>query len=353
MSEKTSGAVLEAVTQNVVVVGNGLPPWQCRILILDPDPISRVSLAASISTAGYTVDTAPTLDYALRLHRFEPFDIVLTQCPLPDADVPTICRTFRGRNPESHVYVLTLMEGSIAGDVVGGLVAGADDVLSRLVDREMLMARLGAGRRIMQGFHELRVSSLENQRLALTDSLTETHNRRYLMRTLPSEIARSNRYRHPLSILSCDIDMFKRINDQFGHEAGDDVLREFVIRARGCLRQSIDWVARSGGEEFVIVAPETDIDGAVCVADRVRRAIAGRPMPTCAGALNVTVSIGATSLQTSEEYERTSVIDFLKAADRCLYVSKRLGRDRSTALPITAANSLRLDMFDPGNKTAH
>src|ERR1700733_7100828 len=161
MSEKTSGGLLEAATQNVVVAGDGLPPWQCRILILDPDPISRVSLAASVSTAGYTVDTAPPLDYALRLHRFEPFHIVLTQCPLPDADVPTICRTFRGRNSENHVYVLTLMEGSTAGDMVGGLVAGADDVLSRLVDREMLMARLGAGRRIMQGFHEL-VSSQEN-----------------------------------------------------------------------------------------------------------------------------------------------------------------------------------------------
>src|ERR1700761_6972955 len=145
MSEKSSAGTLEALTQNAVVPGNGLAPWQCRILVLDPDAVSRVGLAASVSTAGFPVDTAPSLESALRLHKFEPFHIVLSHCPLPGADVHTVCRSFRGRNAESHVYVMTLMDSCTSSDVVSGLGAGADDVLAQGANPEILLARIGAG----------------------------------------------------------------------------------------------------------------------------------------------------------------------------------------------------------------
>jgi two-component system cell cycle response regulator len=340
-----------APTQNSMTALRGQSPWHCRILIVDNDDAVRAKLAAFLALAGYDVDTASCAEEALRLHKIEPFQVVLSDWYLPDTDGPALCRKLRGISPQIYVYVLILVAEDLQRRILGGLAAGADDVVFKDGDPEVMLARLNVGRRIMSYLHELRVSSQESHRLALTDALTETHNRRYLMSTLPSEIARSNRYRHPLSILCCDIDMFKRVNDHFGHDAGDDVLREFVVRSRNCLRQPVDWIARSGGEEFVIVMPETDIAGAICVADRIRRAIAGHPIPTCSGPLHVTVSIGATSLETTEEYDHASVIDLLRAADRCLYVSKRLGRDRATALSVTAANSLRLDSFETGMNT--
>jgi diguanylate cyclase (GGDEF)-like protein len=194
------------------------------------------------------------------------------------------------------------------------------------------------GRRITHLEQSLRASNAENRRLALTDALTAARNRRYLMTFLPRELERSKRYGHPLAVLSCDIDDFKAINDRYGHEAGDQVLQAFVTRAVGCTRSSIDWIARAGGEEFMIVLPETNLEQAAAVAEKVRRALANRPVPTCSGPLTVTVSIGATALESAAEILGTPVVELLRAADRCLYISKQSGKDRSTSLvPARAA----------------
>jgi diguanylate cyclase (GGDEF)-like protein len=323
-------------------------PWRCRILIVDEDHGVRAKLATYLALAGYDAHTAARAEEALQLHKVEPFQILISDWRLQNMDGLALCRKLRDGDPDNYVYFMILAAGNSNYDGLKDLAAEADDLLTKDGDPELILARVNVGRRIMRRMLELRVANKERHQLTLTDPLTETHNRRYLLGMLSTEIARSSRYRHPLSVLSCDIDMFKRVNEFFGHDAGDDVLREFVLRSRGCLRQTVDWIARSGGEEFVIVMPETDIAGAVCVAERIRRAIGGNPFPTCSGKLQVTVSIGATSLESSEEYDRASVTDLLRAADRCLYVSKRMGRDRSTALSITAANSLRLDPFDTG-----
>jgi diguanylate cyclase (GGDEF)-like protein len=190
------------------------------------------------------------------------------------------------------------------------------------------------------------VTSEKNWRLSVTDELTDTHNRRYLMEHLPHEIARARRYRHTLAILCCDIDLFKCVNDRFGHAAGDDVLREFVLRTQRCLRESVDWIARTGGEEFVVVMPETGIGGAACAAEKLRRAFSGHPVPTCAGRLTVTVSVGATALETPDEIERSSMAEVLRAADRCLYASKQLGRDRVTALSTSRTAELNVESIE-------
>ncbi len=188
--------------------------------------------------------------------------------------------------------------------------------------------------------HSLRFSSEENRRLAVTDPLTGARNRRFLMKYLPRELERARRYDRPLAILSCDIDGFKRINDQYGHDAGDQVLQAFVARSLACMRESIDWIARAGGEEFVIVLPETRLRGASRVAEKLRHALASQAIPTMSGALGVTVSIGVTSLENRQELASVSVAELLRAADQCLYVSKNLGRDRTTSVPAVRAASV-------------
>ncbi len=163
----------------------------------------------------------------------------------------------------------------------------------------------------------------------LTDALTGLHNRRYLERRLGEEISRARRYHQPLSCLFLDADHFKRVNDQHGHAAGDSVLREISLRVRECLRAS-DVATRFGGEEFTLLLPQTDIDEACHLAERIRIAIGSRPIPTPAGAeLNITLSIGVSQLPQSEPEDPAAAgRRLLEQADQALYQAKKQGRDR-------------------------
>jgi diguanylate cyclase (GGDEF)-like protein len=173
--------------------------------------------------------------------------------------------------------------------------------------------------------------------VSVTDPLTGARNRRFLTKYLPCELERSRRYKHPLTVLSCDIDHFKRINDGFGHDAGDEILRAFVARAGLCIRQAVDWIARAGREEFIVVLPETPLIGGCRVAQRLRNSLSAQAIATSAGPLVVTMSIGIAALETAADLEKVSASELLSSADRCLYTSKKMGRDRATA---ASANQL-------------
>jgi len=305
--------------------------WQCRVLVVDDDELVRRQLVHLLGLAGYDVQAAGSGEEALRILRAMSCQIVLTDWQMADMDGLSLCRNVRLKDDEGYVYVLMLTVCNTKRDVLVGLAAGADDYIVKGVSAEEILARLEVGRRITQLESSLRASNQENGRLSVTDPLTGARNRRYLMRNLPRELERARRYDHPLAILSCDLDRFKRVNDRFGHEAGDETLQAFVIRSTSCLRDATDWIVRSGGEEFVLVLPETTLEGASCVAKKVRKVLAAEPIATSAGPLFVTVSIGVTAVETAEELASVSVMELLRAADRCLYESKNLGRDRVTA----------------------
>jgi two-component system, cell cycle response regulator len=313
--------------------------WQCRVLVVDDDEVVRAQLMVLLRLAGYDVHAAGSGEEALRILETIPCQIVLTDWQMPDMDGLSLCRNVRIKDDEGYVYVLMLTVRNSTRDILAGLAAGADDYIVKGTASEVILARLEVGRRITQVEHSLRASNQENGRLSVTDPLTGAHNRRYLMRNLPRELERARRYEHPLAILSCDLDRFKRVNDRFGHEAGDETLQAFVIRSASCIREATDWIVRSGGEEFVLVLPETTLDGASCVAKKVREVLAVEPIATSAGPLFVTVSIGATAVETADELARISMVELLRAADRCLYVSKNLGRDRVTAASAACASA--------------
>lgn len=307
------------------------PARPCRVLVVDDDALVRAQLTALLEMAGYDVHAAGTGEEALCILAAVSCQIVLTDWQMPEIDGLALCRKLRLRDNTGYVYILMLTVRSGKRDILKGLAAGADDYIIKGAPIDEILARLEVGRRITSLEHSLRASNREHQRLAVTDPLTGARNRRYLMKYLPRELERSRRHDHPLAILSCDLDGFKRVNDSFGHEAGDAVLQAFVVRSMSCLRESTDWIARSGGEEFVVVLPETTLGGASQVAKRLRHVVAGQPIPTCAGSLTITVSIGVTAVESTDELASVSVVELLRAADRCLYVSKNLGKDRATA----------------------
>jgi two-component system, cell cycle response regulator len=312
----------------------------CSVLLVDDDELQLAQLASLLKNAGYQVYVASSGQEALRALDERPCQIVVTDWEMPGLDGLALCRALRSQDTRRYTYVLMLTVRKNKDEVLLGLGAGADDYVGKDVSSEELLARLEAGRRITHLERALRKSNEVNRRLSLTDALTGARNQRFLMKYLPRELERARRYTRPLTILSCDIDEFKRVNDTFGHDAGDEVLRAFVSRSMSCLRGSIDWIARTGGEEFVVVLPETPLHGGVTVADKLRQAFAAPTIPTASGSITVTVSVGVTALESADDLATLSVVELLRAADRCLYVSKRMGRDRSTSIPAARAHTL-------------
>jgi len=304
---------------------------RCRVLVVDDDELVRAQLSALLRMGGYDVLTAASGEEAVRSLATRICQIVLTDWQMPGMDGLALCRRVRIEHIESYVYVTVLTVRDGKQDMLTSLAAGADDYIVKGSSNEEILARMEVARRITRLEYSLRRSNRENRRLSVTDPLTATHNRRYLMKYLPRELARAQRYNRPLSVLCCDLDGFKQINDRLGHAAGDHVLKEFALRATRCLRETSDWLARSGGDEFVIVMPETTLLGAKSVAEKLRHVLATPPLVIRDRALKMTLSIGVTALETRDEIFDTTAFELLRAADQGLYASKQSGKDQATS----------------------
>jgi two-component system, cell cycle response regulator len=175
----------------------------------------------------------------------------------------------------------------------------------------------------------LRTANEENRRLSITDPLTGAYNRRYLMEQLPREIERAARYGRQLSVIMCDVDHFKKINDTYGHQIGDEVLKWFVANLNKTVRTA-DWVARYGGEEFVVVLPETNVENGSIAAEHLRSQISAEPFTAGATAFAVTASFGASGW--TAVVPNGATLDALMAkCDEGVYASKAAGRNRVTS----------------------
>jgi two-component system cell cycle response regulator len=191
-----------------------------------------------------------------------------------------------------------------------------------------MLARVRTQIRKKRYSERLRDNVQQSIEMAVTDALTGLHNRRYMETHLGSLVEQAASRGKPLSVLVLDIDYFKAINDGHGHDAGDEVLREFAVRVRKSIR-GIDLACRYGGEEFVVVMPETDMAVAGMVAERLRKRIASEPFPLSqpGKAIDVTISIGIAARADADDTAAT----MLKRADQALYRAKRDGRNRVVA----------------------
>jgi two-component system cell cycle response regulator len=310
------------------------------ILLAEDDPVTRMLMTRFLKKAGYEVDAVTNGSEALDKMTRRYYPMLVTDWEMPQMDGVALCKAVRNMQLDGYVYALLLTARDSKEHIIAGLEAGADDYLIKPVHEPELIARLNAGRRILNLEHSLRVANQRNRVLSITDALTGAYNRRYLMEQLPRELERCRRYAYPLSVLMCDIDHFKLINDLRGHAAGDDVLQQFAARAQKSIRTNSDWVSRYGGEEFLIVLPETPYEGAMAVAEKIRSLVSGMPFPTRGGDASVTTSVGVASTGPSGPDITLKVDALIRTADECLYRSKQEGRDRTSGHEIAVCHVL-------------
>jgi diguanylate cyclase (GGDEF)-like protein len=312
-------------------------PPPCHVLAVDDDALTRAQLMSLLTRAGYQAHGAGSGAEALLILNETPCPIVVTDWQMPDMDGLALCRALKLGAGDHYTYVVMFTIRSDAADILVGLEAGVDDYVVKGTGADDLLARIAAARSVTRVRHSPRLAIAQSRRLSLPDPLTGAHTCGFLTKYLALEIDRSRQVGHPTAILSCAIDDIARINFRFGRKAGDQVLKAFVARSMHRMRESVDRIARVGGEEFVIVLPETTLDGARVVAEEIRLALANDAVATSAGPVRTTVSIGVTALETPEERAGTLVVELLRAADQCLWISKASGKGRTTCLPLATA----------------
>lgn len=255
----------------------------------------------------------------------KPYELVIVSSSLEDYDPLRLCSQLRSLERTRFIPMLVVAEQGEEQLVIRALELGVNDYLLRPLDPNELLARSVTQIRRKRYSDKLRASLSESVEFAVTDALTGLNNRRYLDTHLATLVDRSNRRGRPLSVLITDIDHFKLINDTHGHEGGDDVLRDFARRVRGAVRGA-DLACRYGGEEFVVVMPDTTSDIAAQVAERLREAVAAAPFKISATgvAAPVTTSVGIATLEANGE----GADALLRRADKALYQAKNDGRNR-------------------------
>lgn len=258
-------------------------------------------------------------------------------CPVVLTDNPEFIRKLRARQGTRAPYVLYVTADTDPVEQAAGLLAGADDYVERRITDEGFNARIRGARRIAELESVLRIAMVENRKLSATDELTRVASRRFFSKHFPREVERAARYKHALSLILCDIDFFKKINDTLGHPAGDQVLQQFGVRLQQFLRRGVDWVARIGGEEFAIVLPETGYAPALDIARKLRTGVRQIAFKVDDRDVPITASFGLCGVDCVPRDQPRLADRMLKVADATLYRSKESGRNRVTATNLTAA----------------
>ena len=297
-----------------------------KVLLVEENGLSAQALAHMMDgTAQVTTISDPQVAFFDAADK--DYDCVIVSTRFADFDPLRLCSQLRTLDRTRFLPIMLIAEEADDPRIVRGLELGINDYLVRPVDRHELTARLRTQVKRKRYNDRLRSSVSETIEMAVTDPLTGLNNRRYLDSHLATLFERAVQRRSPLSVMITDIDRFKSINDQWGHDGGDRVLQEFAARLRRNVR-GMDLACRFGGEEFVVVMPDTEQVVAERVAERIRAEIAGKPFDVGSGKLiDVTVSVGVSALRMPYD----DIPGIMKRADVALYEAKSGGRNRVVA----------------------
>jgi two-component system cell cycle response regulator len=293
-----------------------------RIVLVDDDPRSAERVRGYLSMHQVDAQANPA-DAALQVASGE-YELAIVSMALADFDPLRVCSQMRTHELTRGLPILLIAEDADRPRVVRGLDLGVNDFIMRPIERNELAARVRTQIRRHRYAAELRQSVTQTLVLAVTDELTGLYNRRYFDRHLSLMLEKAREQERDMAVMLIDMDFFKSVNDNHGHDIGDAVLKEFAQRLRRNIR-GVDLPCRFGGEEFVVLMPDTDYRQAQGVAERVRMAVAERGFDTPElRPLNVTCSVG---VALNEHLVDTPEM-ILKRADVALYRAKREGRNR-------------------------
>jgi two-component system cell cycle response regulator len=297
-----------------------------RVLIVDDNERQAQRLLSELS-----LEHRPVIEIdpdKAHLTARGPVDLVIVNATARAFDGLRFAATLRSDEATRHLPILAIVDPDERSRVVKALEIGVNDLLSKPVDPQEMAARVRTQIKRKRYADFLRDNLDHSLELAVTDQLTGLHNRRYMTGQLAALVNRAVRGGEPVAALMIDIDHFKKINDSFGHPIGDEVLREFAVRLASNVR-AIDLPCRYGGEEFTVIMPDTKLEDAQRIAERIRLHVAGSPFRVAHGEeqLTVTISIGVAS--TSGEGDSPEAL--LKRADDAVYEAKAAGRNKVVA----------------------
>lgn len=300
-----------------------------NILLVEDDKLQSITTKEYLESNGYNVILAEDGKSAIKIVKTQQIQLILLDLVLPDIDGSEVCRWLKLNEDTKGIPIIMLTVKSSTPDKVAGLHAGADDYLAKPYNETELNARIYASLRTKALQDELKKKNRQLEEvlakvefLAITDPLTGLYNRRHFEIMIEKEFNRTARYNSPTSCLMIDIDYFKRINDEYGHRAGDTVLKEIADLLKRCLRK-IDTVARWGGEEFVVLLPGTNKKGATDASSRILGAISEHQFSGIQR--QITVSIGIAAVPGCPADSAEKLID---ASDNAMYEAKSKGRNR-------------------------
>jgi diguanylate cyclase (GGDEF)-like protein len=290
-----------------------------KVLIVDDSPMMLHLLDRVLTAGGYEVRQARNGSEALKLMVEDCADFVITDWHMPSMDGMELCRQLRSMNWPQYVYIAVLTSSEGSDDLIAALDAGADDFYIKPVVAPELLARMRAGTRFLSLERQLRAQ-------ARLDPLTGVLNRRTFEEVFAREWSYADRNDTELSCVMIDVDFFKTVNDRYGHPVGDAVLKALshVLREESRLP---DYVGRYGGEEFCILLPGANEEGAITFAERCRVAVLNKAFHTMEGVVHITASFGVAQ----RDYETVRPDHLLERADQALLWAKKKGRNRVIA----------------------
>ena len=296
-----------------------------NVLIVESSQLQRRKIQDILATDNDTTTPVETAADVARLTHEQDFDLILVNLGLQGDDPLRLCSQVRADDKTRHTPILIIVDSEDKPRLAKALELGVNDYLAKPIERNEMLARVRTQIRRKRYQDRLRADYQRSLSMALTDPLTGFYNRRYLDAHLDALLARSSESPDSAAVLLLDIDFFKRVNDTYGHAAGDEVLKVVSGRVADQLRSS-DTLARYGGEEFVVVMPNQEIHKAMAVAERVRTMIERLSVEVECQEIRTTVSIGVAT-----SYPGDSPDTLLRRADEALYRAKETGRNRSIA----------------------
>jgi two-component system cell cycle response regulator len=300
-----------------------LVPEQFKILVADDSRIYRSLVESVLAPEGHTLVFAENGHEALEAIANHQPSLLISDWEMPDITGPELCRKIR-LDQERYIHIILLTSNTEKEQIIEGLAAGADDYLTKPFHSGELLARVGVGRRVAELHRQIHAKNLLLEQLARTDSLTGLANRRAIEEWTKRELSGAERHGFSFWLAIADLDHFKTINDSYGHEAGDLVLKKFAGILKGNTRSS-NICGRIGGEEFVIALSHGDRADVEIAVDRIRRQLEAEEFPFEGIVVKATASFGIAGFRGSKAPD---LVELLRNADEALYRAKREGRNR-------------------------